>query len=150
MGNVIDYFKVMVIVQLFYAVSIGILTYGMGLGAPLALDNANTFTGITNQIDIQTVSDEIEGNLQSQSDMPVVELGALVFYSGNLLIDLLLNFTFAIPMMIATLINGIITIFSIDTFIVSQIEILLSVLMLVMYFIGIIQLVAGLRSGRIV
>jgi len=63
---------------------------------------------------------------------------------------LLMNFVFALPEMIGMFLNGICMLFQFDSFIWQQIQVFFSVLILVMYFIGLIQLLTGIRSGRLV
>ena len=63
-------------------------------------------------------------------------------------LDLLLNFAFAIPEMIGMLINGIQRLLNIDGYLFAAVELFFSVLMVALYFIGIVQLLGGMRSGR--
>ena len=73
-----------------------------------------------------------------------------MFYSGNILIDLLLNFFFAIPEMLTMLINGVMMLFGIHVEAMGIIQIFLSVITVVLYVISVIQLAVGVRSGRLV
>lgn len=145
--NVMDFFRATIIVMLFYAVAITALSYAM---PPDSLDYVTSFSDITTNIDLDTISDDFQTSLESQTDIPIIELGALVFYSGNILIDLLANFIFAVPEMIGILINGLVRIFSIDVQLGSLIQLFASTVLIIFYVIGLIQLLTGIRSGRLV
>jgi hypothetical protein len=90
--DIMAFMTTIILVQLFFATSITMITYSL----PNAADNqAEQYLGITTRINVQTVSEDLKGGLEEQTNVPIIELGALVFYSGNILIDLLLNFIFA-------------------------------------------------------
>lgn len=139
-------FKIMIVLMLFYSFAITSLTYAIPDGAK------NYVTSFSNDdtTNLQTVSDEIQGSLEQQTNIPVIEVGALVFYSGNIIVDLLLNFLYAIPQMFGFLISGFTLLFNLDGQLVVYFETFLIVLFTGMYALGLIQLVAGVRSGRII
>lgn len=145
--NTMVWFKITLIMMLFYSISITMLTYSM---PDDTLNYVTGFSDLAGDIDLEDVSGEVQGSVEQQTDLPIVELGALVFYSGNILIDLLLNFAFAIPEMIALIFTGLMMLLNIDTTIVASIQLFFSVAIIVIYFISIIQLLTGIRSGRVV
>jgi hypothetical protein len=147
MVGVMDLFKITLIIMMFYSFGITIIAYSIPAAA---LPYVTGFSELNNDIDMENIASNVQGSLQSQTNIPVIELGALVFYSGNILIDLLLNFVFAIPEMFTALINGLLMVFNIPPFIATQIQILTGVMFTVIYFIGVIQLLTGIRSGRLV
>ena len=63
---------------------------------------------------MDTLGPKIESNLGSQLRLPLIDAAALVFYSGNLVVDLLMNFMTAIPQMFTLLVEGIFTLMPID------------------------------------
>lgn len=139
-------FKVVILIMLFYSFGITIFAYTIPTEA---LPYVSSFSDITDEISLQSVSEEVQDSVQKQTNIPVIEIGALVFYSGNILIDLILNFAYAIPQMIGLLINGILLLLNIDSYIFAVVELFAAVVVSVLYFIGIIQLLMGIRSGRI-
>jgi hypothetical protein len=147
MATVFDLFKVMLIVSLFFSFGITLLSYAL---PDDTLQYVTAFRQGSGSIEIATVGSQVESSLRSQTNIPLIELGALVFYSGNILIDFLVNFVFAIPEMVGMLINGVTMLFGVDSMIFAQVEIFFSVLMVVLYFIGLIQLLTNVRSGRLV
>lgn len=145
--NIMDLFKVIILVQLFYAVCITGLTYSLPSDT---LNYVTSFSDVGQTIDLDTVSEDVRDSLESQTNIGVIELGALVFYSGNILIDLLLNFAFALPQMFGLIIHGITILFNLDPIIFALVQLFASVTILVLYFISLIQLLTGIRSGRVV
>ena len=145
--EMMTWFKAIIVVMLFYSVSITLLTYALPSESKVYV---NPFSEVANDIDLQDTSSQIRGSVEAQTSIPVIELGALVFYSGNILVDLLLNFAFAIPEMIGLVINGIMLLLNIDSYVFAVVEIFAAVVVTVIYFIGLIQLLTSVRSGRMV
>jgi len=145
--NAMDAFKTIIYVQLFFALGITLLTYAL---PDTSINHVAMFSDAAGSISLESVSSDVQDSLERQTNIPVVELGALVFYSGNILIDLLLNFAFAIPQMVGLVLNGIMFMFTMDTTILATVELFVGVLVMVMYLIGMIQLLTGVRSGRLV
>ncbi len=147
MADIMDYFMSLIMVMLFYSFAITLTTYAM---PEESLNYVTAFSDVADTIDLETVSGEVQDSIERQTKIPVLELGALVFYSGNILIDLLLNFAFAIPQMLGLLINGLMLLFNVDSNIFAIVQIFASVALIVAYFIGLMQLLTGIRSGRLV
>lgn len=128
--------------QIFFSLGITLLAYAM----PTDTLNYLSFAENDNY-NMENIGTEIEASLEQQTNIPVIELGALVFYSGNIVLDLLLNFLFAIPEMITMLINGVLFIINIDSFIISIIQVFAGVIVSVIQLLSILQLVLDYRSG---
>lgn len=144
-----DAFKGILIMSLFYSFSITSIAYYM---PPESINHVQMFSNINSQISLDSVSQEVEGSLQRQTNLPLIELGALVFYSGNILIDMLLNFAFALPQMVVMLIAGVLYLFpTIPIFIKSQITIFSTSILMILYMVGIIQLLTNIRAtGKVI
>lgn len=138
-------FKAVILVMLFYSFAITIIAYSLPADAKHYVTG---FSDATSEISLESVSSEVQDSIQRQTNIPVIEVGALIFYSGNIIIDLLLNFAYAIPQMIGMLINGLMLLFGVDSYIFAVVEIFASVVITIMYFISIIQLLASIRSGQ--
>jgi len=143
--DMMSLFKTIILVQIFFSVAITMLAYAM---PDESLQYVNGFTDLAGEVDIEGVRNDIQGSVENQLDIPVIELGALIFYSGNIIIDLLLNFFFAVPEMIGLIFNGLLLLFNIDSFLFAYVELFSAVTITVMYFIGLLQLLIGIRSGR--
>lgn len=146
--DMMQLFKFIIIVQLFYSFSITSLAYAI---PDDQLSYVTSFSDLADEISLEGVRDDIESSVSDQLDIPVIELGALIFYSGNIIIDLLLNFFFAIPEMIGLLINGFLILFNVDSYIFALAEIFAGVLVTVLYFVGLLQLLMNIRGrGQII
>lgn len=144
--DAINLLKAMIFVQLFYAIGIGALVYSMPSDAIQYISIISNDGKPT--LDVDTISGKVQENLERQTNIPVIDLGALVFYSGNFMIDLLLNFFFAIPQMLGFLIAAITSIFNFNPYLSTMVTTMFQVLFGVLYTIGIISLLLSLRSGR--
>ena len=145
--EMMTWFKAIIVVMLFYSVSITLITYALPAESKHYVD---PFSDVASEINLENTSAQLRSSVEAQTNIPVIELGALVFYSGNILVDLLLNFAFAIPEMIGLVINGVMLLLNIDSYIFAIVEIFAAVMVTVLYFIGLIQLLTSVRSGRMV
>lgn len=123
---------------------------GMTLYTQVLPDDAkhfvSGFSGST--IDLEATTTDLEENLQRQTNIPVIDVGALVFYSGNIFLDFLLNFVFAIPEAITILFGGLQMLFAFNTQIVYLVQAFFTVITLVMYFLSLLLFITSFRSGR--
>jgi hypothetical protein len=143
--GIITFFMIVIISQLFFSVAINILTYTMPDDAKVYV---NPFLEPTNTVNLEDTGANLETSLQRQTNMPLIDLGALAFYSGNIIIDLLLNFAFALPQMFTILLTAFFMLFSIDTVIAHYVQLFISVVILVWYVISLIMFLASLRTGN--
>lgn len=139
-------FKAIILVMLFYSFATTVIAYSLPNDSLVHTDIFTNFQGGT--VDMNSISSEVQDSLEQQTNIPVIEMGALVFYSGNILLDLLVNFAFAIPGMLTVLLNGIMQLFGLDTQLVYFLQTFISAVMMALYFFGLLQLITGLRSGR--
>lgn len=142
--GMLDLFKTVIMVMAFYSISITLLSYSMPANA---INYVQDFTNVGNTINLEDMRGELQGGITSQLGIPVIEMGALIFYSGNIIVDLLLNFATAIPQMIGLLLNGIASLFNIEAGLWAQVELFAMVLTGIIYIIGLIQLVLSIRTG---
>lgn len=140
-------FKVMIIAMLFYSFCITLISYAIPADARMYV---TSFSEATDNIGMEEIGTQVEETMTRQTDIPVIEVGALVFYSGNILLDLLLNFAYAIPQMFGLLLHGLMILFNVDTYIWAVMQLFASVVITALYLIGLIQLLTGVRSGRLI
>jgi hypothetical protein len=148
--KIISLFKIMILAQLFFAVGVTMLSFVITANNPDAVDFIQDFNDFAEAYDVSDIKDEVTGQVENQQGIPVLDVGALVYYSGNLLISLLGNFIFAIPNMIMILVRGFQMIFNFPGEILAYLHLFTIVTISVMYVLGIIQLLTGLRSGRLI
>lgn len=144
-------FKSVLWVMLFYSVAINIIIYSLPAGA---INYADFFTDTIDEsnLNYNSITADVQSGLDQQSNVPLIEVGALVFYSGNILVDLILNFVTAIPQMIGLLINGITSLFGngIDATVLGLVQGFATAAVTIFYILGLINLTTGIRSGRVI
>lgn len=149
MSNTMEMFKTIILVQLFFSFCITGIVYGMQeLPDAKPLNFVTGFSDVTDEISLDSVALEVEESFTRQTNIPVIELGAMLFYSGNILIDLMLNFIFALPEMIGLIVQGIQMLLGVDNYLWALAQLFSTVIITVMYFIGLMQLLTNIRSGR--
>jgi hypothetical protein len=96
---------------------------------------------------MNTMAQELETGLSHQQSVPVVEFGALIYYSGTYLVDLMVNFLGALPQMVAMLVAGIFTLVPINVDLKRNIIIVVELTAFALYIINFVALIANMRSS---
>jgi hypothetical protein len=138
--------KGILVIMLFYSFGVTIFSYTLPTAT---LDYIKPFETKTTTSLTDTVN-EVESSIDRQLNIPIIEIGALVFYSGNIVIDLFLNFIFAVPEMLTILTHGIILIINLPDYLVDTIQTFAFSVFSIFYILSVIQLLLGVRSGRVV
>jgi hypothetical protein len=144
MGGGLDPFKTMVTVQVFWSFVFTLLIYTMPGADQDQLSLITMANGTTN---LATIGNNFESAVTSQTNIPIVDIGALLFYSGNIIIDLILNFAFAIPEMFTMLLNLLFLIMPMPGNLDITVRLFFLALIGIGYAIGILQFVTNIRSG---
>jgi hypothetical protein len=147
MADALSIFKLGLLGQLFFGICITLIVHAM---PPQELNFLDTYTDLNNQIDLNATASDIQGSLEQQTNIPIVEIGALVFYSGNIMVDMIANSLFAIPEMFGLLVAGVQNILNIDSYLVGVIQAMATVGILLFYLLAIIEFLTGLRAGRFI
>lgn len=140
-----SYFKVVLTIQLFWSFLFTILLATMPTAS---LTHLQVFSNQDAQIDISSVSTDIEDSIDDQLNIPLVDTGSLLFYSGNIVIDLMLNFLTAVPSMFTLLLEGLFLIIPVDAYLQNWIKLFTFALVGVMYMLGLMSFLSSFRSGR--
>lgn len=106
-------FKAAITVMLFYSIAITLFTHALPVNERNYLVSFNLGESSVTT-DYSEISSKVEKNFESQTKVGVVEIGALVLYSGNLVLDLILNTFNAIPSMISVFFKAIFLFFPLD------------------------------------
>jgi len=148
MKNAISIFMVILLVQLFYATGVTVIAYSLPSVTNEYVDGAET---IASGIDIEDVAADLTNSFDNQLNIPVIELGALVFYSGNILVDLLLNFLTALPQLITQVLSILFMITGVDSQVQNYIQLFLTGMVTIYYFMSLLVLLTNIRGrGTIV
>jgi len=142
-----DWFGEILIVQLIFAFAITGIVYALPADSVNYVSNFQT----DHNVDLESVSTDMQGSVDQQMNLPLLDLGALVFYSGNILIDLIMRLLFAIPEMVSIIVGTVFMFIGIDAFIVAQIQLVIWACISAIYMIGIFSFLMNIRSrGSIV
>ena len=142
--GVIDYFKVMLLVQLFFSIGITGIAYTIPAEAR---HHISDYVSLSEKMDVNKVNADVKSTITKQKNIPIIELGALLFYSGNILLDFFLNFAFAIPEMIGLLVGGLFNIFAVDNQLSTMLIMFIEIGFSLLYFLSLIQLITSIRTG---
>ena len=140
-----DYFKTVLTIQLFWSFAFTILIATMPAAS---LNHVQLFATQDAQIDIASVSTDMESSIDNQLNIPLVDAGSLLFYSGNIVIDLMLNFLTAVPSMFTLLLSGIFLLIPVDVYLQTWIKLFAFAIVGVMYMLGLMSFLSAFRSGR--
>lgn len=155
--GMLNYFKVVLTVQLFYAVGISMMLCALTgvscsvTGFPPGASEAalNLFQNLPNT-NIKDIQSKTEGTLDNQTGFPQANIGSLVFFSGFVLVDLLANFVMAVPSMFSVLLQVIFMFLPVDPFLQSLVVVFGTVIVSLIYLIGLLSLFTSVSTGRTV
>jgi len=111
-------------------------------GEPVLNDFGATTT------DLNTLGSQIQGLLTEQTNIPVLDLGALLFYSGTILVDFLINFIYAVPSMLTAILHVFLLLFGVDAVIGFWIKLGVYIFAMIAYTLMLLNMVIGIRAGR--
>jgi len=145
MGSIVSFFKIILMIQIFYAIGISVIDYG--LPAQYS-NNLDPLSDNSANVDINSMSDDMEDLIDKQQTMPNEDLGGLALYSGNLLISLFINFLTAVPAMFVLLVTFIGMLINVDPFYLNQIKLFIFIVIGLGYVFSLVLLLVSLRTGR--
>lgn len=141
------YFTFIITAQLFYAFGITLIAYSL---PPDAVNYVSLFQPSIN-VSLENTTVQIQESVQQQMNIPLIDLGALVFYSGNIIVDLMLNFFFAVPEMFSILLGALFIMLNVDAYLATQLKLFATAIISILYMIGVLQFLMSIRArGTIV
>jgi len=143
MAQFTQLFTYLLIVQMFYAFSITIF---VPLLPDIQQQQVIMYTDEQGVLNFATLGSELEGTVSSQSTVPFLELGTLIFYSTNLIINLVLNFITAIPQMITLLLVTLFTFLPLDQTIQTSVKGIFIAMITIIYYLLLILYIMGART----
>lgn len=142
--SMFSYFKALVVMMIFWSFAITLYSHYLPESVKpyvaVYLDSGE---------DTNSLTGEISGTLDNQLNLPILEVGALVYYSSNFVIDLLVNFIFAVPEMIGLLFSGFLYFIPMDTYLNMQITLLVQAAATILYVLGLLAFISNYRSGNV-
>ncbi len=145
--GMLDIIKVTAVMMIFFSSSMTVMTYTLAyIGDVDANSYTDIFSSVSTEYSKKNITDTMTSQIQSQKQIPLIEMGALLFYSGNFMIDLCFNFIFAIPQMIGLILSGVALLFNVDPDLMYMLQVYLMGVMGMLYIISIIQMIMGIRT----
>jgi hypothetical protein len=142
-----DVLKMLVVICLFYSAGINIFLYTMPADAKTYLGD---YTTVADKFNMNEIDTKLQAAKEQQTKIPILDMGALVFYSGNLIADLFVNFIIAIPEMITLLVSIITNFLALDIILVSMLKTFILITSSAMFIIFILQLILNIRAQSVV
>jgi hypothetical protein len=143
--DIMKYFMVMIAVQLFFAASVTTLAYTLPsemVHKVEILQSSNT------NLNLDNLTTTLQSSVERQRSVPIIDMGALIFYSGNIVLDLIVNFVGAGPAMITMAFKLISLLFGgMDIYITSIIQGVITILMFAWYIISLLTMITNMRAG---
>lgn len=143
-----NYFGAVIIVSLFWSFLITSTLHFMPDAERNVLvrfdPDAGNYTNVTT--DSSEIAQEFQSSLQSQKNFGIVNLAALALYSGNLFLDLAINFSFAIPEMFYLLFYAFFQLIRINTFLQVEVIIWIQSVFAIIATITLVRFLLGVRS----
>lgn len=138
-----EYFKTIIIVQLFWAFAITLLVASIPADDVQSID----FFVIAVSTSMEDVATQLEGAVSNQTTLPLLDVGALVYYSGNFLLNLMVNFVTAVPSIATLLVEGGTLLIPLDSFFELKLKAFLWVAITALYVLSLIAMILNIRSG---
>lgn len=142
MAGTFEYFKFIVILQLLFAFSITSIVYVL----PDEAKQQIVLFEPVHSPDIDEYAVDVEDTIGKEMNVPLVDMGTLLFFSGNVVVDLMLNTILAIPEMVVILVSGLLYLFPIDVYLAVQLKVFIFAAIAIIYVIMLIAFVADMRS----
>ena len=144
MAGKLDFFLVVVMVQLFWSFGVTTLAYVLPTDQ---LTYSDMFVTDSTAGSLNTFGQKVQASTQNQMTIPAADVATLIFYSGNLIIDLILNFVTAFGQMFNLILHGVFLFIPINATVFTQLQLFIMVLAGVLYVVGFVNTLIGLRSG---
>jgi hypothetical protein len=139
-----DYIWIIMLICGFYSVGITVYTYAVPSDIAPKITSYGQITGLG---DIETQTGDLQSSLQKQTNIPLIDAGALVWYSGNIFLDFALNFITAIPQMVTQLLTILFMIMHVDTVFAHLIQVFMTLITTAAFIFFIIELILSIRSS---
>lgn len=144
MTDTTEFFTRAIEVMAVYSLMITLLIYSL----PAAdLDYVYELKASPAYRELDDISSQFQSNIDQQKSFGVVEVGALALYSGNILIDLILNFFGAIPSMATIIMQGILVFMNLSSPLKNALMTFTYAIVGIIYLLSIILLLLDIRSG---
>jgi hypothetical protein len=145
MASGLQLFATFILVQFFYA---AIVTFIIPTVPGVVENQIMTITSNGSIMSVAALSTQLQSGVTGQTGIPLLDFGALIFYTSNIILSLMLNFFTAIPQMLTILLTFGLMLIPIDPTLTGNIKVYFMAIVSIIYFIAIFTFIMGARSGR--
>ncbi len=142
--NALQLFTTLLLVQLFWSLGVSLIVPNM----PNASSNQVVmFTNSNNTIELGTLQSSIKSGITDQQNIPLLEVGALVFYSSATILNIMINFFTAIPQMVTLLMAVMFLFIPLSTGLQITLQAWVFGIVTVLYFVALFTFLMGTRTN---
>jgi len=142
--NALQLFTTLLLVQLFWSLGVSLIVPNM----PNATANQVVmFTNSNNVIELGTLQSSISQGITDQQNIPLLEVGALVFYSSATILNIMINFFTAIPQMVTLLMTVLFLFIPLGTSLQITLQTWVFAIVTVLYFVALFTFLMGTRTN---
>ena len=142
--NALQLFTTLLLVQLFWSLGVSLLIPNM----PNATTNQVVmFTNSNNVIELGTLQSSISQGITDQQNIPLLEVGALVFYSSATILNIMINFFTAIPQMVTLLMSVLFLFIPVSLGLQIALQTWVFGIVTVLYFVALFTFLMGTRTN---
>ena len=142
--NALQLFVTLLLVQLFWSLSVSLLLPNM----PNATSNQVVmFTNANNTIELSTLQNSVKSGITDQQNIPLLEVGALVFYSSATILNIMINFFTAIPQMVTLLMAVMFIFIPVSLSLQITLQAWVFGIVTVLYFVALFTFLMGTRTN---
>ena len=105
------------------------------------------FNNSNNLIELGTLQSSIDSGISVQTSIPLLETGALIFYSSATILNLMVNFFTAIPQMATLLVTVLFMFIPVDLSIAITVKMWVFGIVGILYAIALFAFITGSRTN---
>jgi hypothetical protein len=143
MAQFTQIFIYLLIMQMFYSFCV---TMFVPLIPAAQAQQVVMYTDSQGVLNFTTLSSTVQGAVNNQSTIPFLDLGALIFYSTSILLNLVLNFVTAVPQMVLWLLVTLFYFLPFPNAIQASVKMIFIIMLTVLYYLLLIFYITGQRT----
>lgn len=141
MASGLGTFYSLLLVQIFFGVAVTLLVMAL----PLSGNQVAWFSNSNGVMNFTTTATTIQSSMENATKIPLLDFGSLVFYSSNILFNLMINVVFAVPEMLSIFLTILFFFIPIDYSLQIVIKTLFIAIVSILYYIVLISFITGTR-----
>jgi len=142
--NALQLFTTLLLVQLFWRLGVSLIVPNM----PNALSNQVVmYTNSNNVIELNTLQASVSQGITDQQNIPLLEVGALVFYSSATILNIMINFFTAIPQMVTLLMTVLFLFIPLGNSLQIVLQAWVVGIVTILYFVALFTFLMGTRTN---